>query len=103
MGPSWNSESEHDVLFDFGGRLTRPAEESSYNKGGAFVTGNDTNKPTWFLNGTPVTTTDDPLVSPSRAFGTLQYVPSGSASGSPNYAAASPEDGGPADCLYRLI
>lgn len=30
-------------------------------------------------------------------------VPSGAAAGFPNYAATSPEDGGPADCLYRLI
>lgn len=40
----------------------------------AFISGDGTNKPTGFLNGTPVATADA-----SRAFGTLQYVASGTA------------------------
>lgn len=44
-------------------------------EGAAFVSGNGTKKPTGFLAGpTPVTTADA-----SRAFGTLQYLPSGAA------------------------
>ena len=45
-------------------------------EGAAFVAGDGSDKPTGFLSGpTPVTTGDA-----SRAFGTLQYVPSGAAS-----------------------
>ncbi len=50
------------------------AEEFAVQEGAAFISGNGTNKPTGFLTGTPVTTADT-----SRAFGTLQYVPTGSA------------------------
>lgn len=44
--------------------------------------GNGTKKPTGFLNGTPVSTGD--ADSPARAFGTLQYYPTGNASGFQN-------------------
>lgn len=59
-------------------------------EGLAFVSGTGTNQPTGFLNGTPVTTGDA-----ARAFGTLQYLPTGVAGGWP----AS----NPADFLLSMI
>ena len=64
-------------------------------EGIAFVSGDGTNKPTGFLAGpTPVTTADA-----SRAFGTLQYVPSGAAGA---FVAATASVS-PADCLVNTI
>jgi len=51
------------------------AEEFALQEGTAFITGDGTNKPTDFLDGTPVSTDDD-----SRAFGVLQYIAGGHAS-----------------------
>lgn len=52
------------------------AQQIAQAEGAAFVAGNGTNKPTGYLAGpTPVATGDA-----TRAAGTLQYVPSGSAS-----------------------
>lgn len=50
----------------------------------AVVSGNGTNKPTGFLNGTPVATADA-----LRAFGTLQYIASGQAAALPATASAT--------------
>jgi HK97 family phage major capsid protein len=50
-------------------------DELARAEGAAFVSGDGTNKPKGFLTGTPVATADA-----SRAFGTLQYLPSGNAS-----------------------
>lgn len=64
-------------------------------EGAAFVSGDGTNKPTGFLAGpTPVTTGDT-----ARAFGTLQYVPSGAAGA---FVAATASVS-PADCLINMI
>lgn len=50
-------------------------DQFAVSEGAAFVSGDGTNKPTGFLSGpTPVATADA-----SRAFGTLQYVPTGEA------------------------
>jgi HK97 family phage major capsid protein len=53
-------------------------------EGLAFISGNGTNQPTGFLNGTPVATADG-----TRAFGTLQYLPTGVAG---NWPASNPGD-----------
>lgn len=64
-------------------------------EGAAFVAGDGVNKPTGFLSGpTPVTTADA-----SRAFGTLQYIPSGAAGA---FVAASATVS-PADVLADMI
>lgn len=64
-------------------------------EGAAFVSGDGTNKPTGFLAGpTPVVTADA-----SRAFGTLQYLPSGAAGA---FVAATASVS-PADCLINMI
>lgn len=64
-------------------------------EGAAFVNGDGTNKPTGFLAGpAPVTTGDA-----TRAFGTLQYVPSGAAGA---FVAATASVS-PADCLINMI
>lgn len=64
-------------------------------EGAAFVSGDGTNKPTGFLAGpTPVSTGDT-----ARAFGTLQYVPSGAAGA---FVAATASVS-PADCLINMI
>lgn len=66
-------------------------DEFAKAEGAAFVSGDGTNKPTGFLSGpTPVTTSDA-----TRAFGTLQYLPSGAAGA---FAAVNP-----ADALVTLI
>jgi HK97 family phage major capsid protein len=64
-------------------------------EGAAFVAGDGTNKPTGFLSGpTPVVTADS-----GRAFGTLQYIPSGAAGA---FLAASATVS-PADVLADMI
>lgn len=64
-------------------------------EGAAFVSGNGTNRPTGFLSGpTPVATGDA-----GRAFGTLQYVPSGAAGA---FVAATATVS-PADALVNMI
>ncbi len=73
--PKASEWSLDDVFFDVEGWLADSvANEFAYQEGEAIVTGNGTNKPTGFLDGTPVTTDDD-----SRAFGVLQYIASGAA------------------------
>lgn len=71
------------------------SDEFAKAEGAAFVAGDGTNKPTGFLAGpAPVVTADA-----GRAFGTLQYVPSGAAGA---FVAASASVS-PADCLVNLI
>jgi HK97 family phage major capsid protein len=60
------------------------ATEFARAEGAAFVSGNGTNQPTGFLNGTPLATDDG-----TRAFGSIQYVPTGVAGG---WAASNPAD-----------
>ena len=66
------------------------AAEFAFQEGAAFVNGDGVNKPKGFLVGTPVTTGDA-----SRAFGTLQYIPTG-------VAGAFPASD-PADILLDLV
>ena len=81
--PRASEESLDDLFFDVENWLiTSAAEAMAQGEGAAFVNGNGTNRPTGFLQGsTPVVTTDA-----SRAFGTLQFTPSGQAAALPTSA-----------------
>ncbi len=73
--PEATVESLEDLFFNVESWLAASAvEQFAIGEGTAFVSGNGTNKPTGFLTGTPVATADA-----SRAFGVLQYVPTGQA------------------------
>lgn len=73
--PEATRHSMSDLFFDVESLLmTDGAERFAIAEGIAFITGDGTNKPTGFLTGTPVTTSDA-----SRAFGTLQYFATGQA------------------------
>jgi HK97 family phage major capsid protein len=77
--PRASEESLDDLFFDVEGWLqTSVAEALAAGEGAAFISGNGTNRPTGFLTGTPVVTADS-----GRAFGVLQYVPSGQAAAMP--------------------
>lgn len=78
--PQASEESLDDLFFDVEDWLVRSAAEAiAAGEGAAFVNGNGTNRPTGFLAGpTPVATADS-----GRAFGTLQYIPSGQAAALP--------------------
>lgn len=71
--PQATTHSMDDLFFDVEAWLMASAmEQFAVAEGAAFVSGNGTNKPTGFLDGTPVSTADA-----SRAYGVLQYVASG--------------------------
>ncbi len=94
----------NDIQFDVVNWLIESiAEEFAFQEGAAVISGNGTNKPTGFLNGTPVATGDTD--SPARAFGVLQYFPTGVAGAFPGDRLASPP-GDPVapllDTLYGL-
>jgi len=73
--PEATRHSLEDLFFDVEAWLRDSAvEQFAIAEGTAFVSGNGTKKPTGFLAGTPVATADA-----SRAFGTLQYTPTGAA------------------------
>ena len=78
--PQATEESLEDLFFNVESWLVDSAGEAiGQGEGAAYVSGNGTKKPTGFLAGpAPVTTTDA-----SRAFGTLQYIPSGQAGALP--------------------
>lgn len=78
--PRASEESLDDLFFDVEAWLVNSAAEAiAQGEGAAFVSGNGTNRPTGFLAGpTPVVTADS-----GRAFGTLQFIPSGQASAMP--------------------
>lgn len=81
--PQASEESLDDLFFNVENWLiTSAAEAIAQGEGAAFVAGNGTNRPTGFLSGpAPLSTTDA-----SRAFGTLQYIPSGQAAAMPTSA-----------------
>jgi HK97 family phage major capsid protein len=98
--PTATEESLQDVFFDVVQWLTDSIiEEFAVQEGAAFITGSGVNRPTGYLNGTPVTTPDRG-VSPGRAFGTLQYIPTGNASGFPPDGVATPS---PGDVLWKTV
>ncbi len=81
--PQASEESLDDLFFNVENWLIESAGEAiGAGEGAAFVNGNGTNRPTGFLAGpAPVSTADA-----SRAFGTLQYIPSLQASAMPTSA-----------------
>jgi len=79
--PQASEESLDDLFFDVESWLTASAAEAiAAGEGASFVSGNGTKKPTGFLAGPAPLTTGDA----SRAFGTLQYIPSGQAAAMPS-------------------
>jgi HK97 family phage major capsid protein len=83
--PSATQAMLDDAQFDVEGWLSGEiATEFAKAEGSAFVSGDGVNKPRGFLTGTPVATGDA-----SRAFGTLQYVPSGAAT---DFISTNPQD-----------
>lgn len=73
--PEATRHSLEDLFFDVESWLmSSGAEQFAIAEGVAFVSGNGTNKPTGILAGTPAATADG-----ARAFGTLQYIPTGAA------------------------
>lgn len=74
--PEATRHSLEDLFFNVESWLTGSASEAfAIAEGAAFVSGNGTNKPTGILGGpTPLATGDA-----ARAFGTLQYIPTGQA------------------------
>jgi HK97 family phage major capsid protein len=74
-----------DAMFDVEAWIAHEVgTEFARAEGAAFVTGNGTNRPKGFLTYATTTQTDT-----LRAWGTLQYVPSGAAGG---FAASNPQD-----------
>jgi HK97 family phage major capsid protein len=87
--PQASEESLDDLFFDVETWLqTTVAEAFAVGEGQAHISGDGTNKPTGFLTGTPVATSDA-----SRAFGVLQYTASGQAAALPTSL----------DVMYDLI
>lgn len=77
--PQASEESLDDLFFNVEGWLIDSVSEAiAQGEGAAFIAGNGTKKPTGFLTGTPVATTDA-----SRAYGVLQYIASGQAAAMP--------------------
>lgn len=88
--PKASQWSLNDIMFDVSGWLTDSvSDEFAYQEGVAILTGNGTNKPTGIISGTPENTDDDGA-SPARPFGTLQYVPTGTAGAFQNDLLGSP-------------
>jgi len=82
--PKATEESIQDVFFNVQQWLIDcAAEDFAQAIGAAVISGSGSNRPTGFLNGTPVSTDDDGA-SPERAFGTLQYVATGKAGAFPD-------------------
>jgi HK97 family phage major capsid protein len=84
--PSATQAMLDDALFDVEAWLAGEiATEFAKAEGSAFVNGNGVNKPKGFLNGPAPLATGDTV----RAFGTLQYVPSGAVG---DFVATNPQD-----------
>lgn len=91
-------ESVLDIRFDVGRWLIDTvSEEQAFAEGLAFISGNGTDKPTGILNGSKVATADSD--SPARAFGAIEYVPTGVAGGFPG----DPNDSPPGDPVGILL
>lgn len=100
--PKATEESLQDIFFNVQDWLTMSAAEE-FDKliGAAIISGNGSNKPTGFLNGTPVDE-DDEDASPTRPFGTIQYVATGVAGGFQKDRLGSPI-GNPVDTLINTV
>ncbi|MBC7282564.1 phage major capsid protein [Hoeflea sp.] len=99
--PKASNWSLNDIMFDVQSWLVESvADEFAYQEGVAITSGNGTNKPTGFLNGAPVSTDDEE--SPARAFGTLQYIATGTAGAFQNDLLGSPV-GDPLACFIDTV
>ena len=98
--PSAYEESLDDMFFNVQDWLVEHIVDShSWGEGVAFMTGDGTKKPTGLLDGTPVTTEDG-----SRAYGVLQYIPSGDANGfPPNVPPPTSPSSNPVDPFIDMI
>lgn len=82
--PSATEESLQDIFFNVQNWLVNSAAEAfDAAIGAAIISGDGSNKPTGFLNGSPSAVNDDGA-SPVRPFGTIQYVPTGVAGALPS-------------------
>ncbi len=83
--PAATQAMVYDAAFDVDAWLASEiATEFAKAEGSAFINGNGVNKPKGFLTGPTATTSDA-----TRAFGTLQYVPTGAAGA---FLASNPQD-----------
>ena len=99
--PKVEEEAMNDIFFDVEGMVENQSGMIlAQQEGTGFVSGNGTSKPTGFLNGTPVSTVDG--ASPPRAFGVLQYLPTGAAADFQLDRLGSPA-GDPAGVLYDMV
>ncbi|RLB67685.1 MAG: phage major capsid protein [Deltaproteobacteria bacterium] len=100
--PKATEESLQDIFFNVQQWLINSSVEQ-FDKliGAAIISGDGSNKPTGFLDGTPVVG-DDEDASPTRAFGTLQYVATGIAAAFQNDRQGSPL-GHPVDTLIDTV
>lgn len=99
--PTIQEEALNDIEFDVMSWLENDvARQIAVAEGIAFCSGNGSDKPTGFTTGSPVATGDE--ASPARAFGTLQYFPTGVAAAFPNDMATSPVSN-PASPLFDLV
>lgn len=99
--PKASEESLQDIFFDVQTWLVNSAaRELAKLEGAAIISGDGSNKPTGFLNATPSSSGDEE--SPARAFGTLEYLPTGAAAGFGDLATSSPVHY-PGDVLLDMI
>ncbi|MEQ9489508.1 MAG: phage major capsid protein [Alphaproteobacteria bacterium] len=99
--PKVTEEALQDILFNVEDWLIDSvSEELAIAESQAFITGNGTKKPTGFLNGSKVATGDND--SPARAFGAIQYIPTGKSDGFANDRLDSPP-GNPVDALLDCV
>ena len=100
--PKATEESLQDIFFNVQSWLVESAAEE-FDKliGAAIISGNGTNKPTGMLKGTPVDEADEDA-SPTRPFGTIQYVATGIAGAFQNDRLGSPI-GNPVDTLMDTV
>ncbi len=90
-----------DAFFDVQGWLvSKVTAEFARREGEAFISGNGTNKPTGFLDPTPVATAD--FDSPARTFGIPEYLATGNASGFGTISTTSPEHY-PGDVFFDAV
>ena len=98
-------EALNDLVINVPGWLSEDAASTlAKQEGTAFISGDGSDKPTGITAGTPVSSADE-NASPTRAFGTLQYIATGVAADFPGDRLSSPL-GNPGDvfldCVYAL-
>jgi HK97 family phage major capsid protein len=95
-------ESLNDLFVDVQGWIENEAAiQHAKGEGIAVISGNGTKKPTGFLNGSPVAVGDED--SPARAFGTLEYLPTGVSDGFGTLDVTSPGLSYPSDVLLDAV